>query len=65
MDDLYTKWKVMWDAKEYGTQGFFFVSAIVALFIMTGPLRATNDGTAAKKTQTERHKDESEAFLVA
>ncbi len=49
MDDLYTKWKVMWDAKEYGTQGFFFVSAIIALVIMSVPLRATSEGTAAKK----------------
>jgi len=49
MDDLFTKWKVMWDAKEWGTQGFFIVSAVVALIIMYGPLRATSEGTMTKK----------------
>ncbi len=49
MDDLFTKWKSMWDAKEYGTQGFFFVCAVIALVIMSGPLRATNEGTMTKK----------------
>ena len=49
MDDLYTKWKAMWDAKEWGTQGFFLAMAIVGVVIMTSPLRAENEGTAAKK----------------
>ncbi|MDW3095816.1 MAG: hypothetical protein R8G33_09110 [Gammaproteobacteria bacterium] len=52
MDDIFSKWKVMWDAKEWGTQGFFFVSAVIALVIMSGPLRATNEGTATKKGLT-------------
>lgn len=49
MDDLYTKWKVMWDAKEWGTQGFFLAMAIVGVVIMTHPLRANYEGTATKK----------------
>lgn len=49
MDDIYTKWKAMWDAKEYTTQGFFFVSAVIALIIMSGPLRANNEATMAKR----------------
>ena len=52
MDDLYIKWKTMWDAKEYTTQAFFFVNAAIAIFIMTGPLRANNEGTAARKGMT-------------
>ena len=49
MDDIYTKWKAMWDAKEWGTQGFFFAMAIVGLVIMANPLRANAEGTAVKK----------------
>ena len=49
MDDLYIKWKTMWDAKEYTTQAFFFANAVVALIIMSGPLRANNEGTAVRK----------------
>ena len=33
--DLYDKWKMMWDAKEWSTQGFFLVNAFVALVIMS------------------------------
>ena len=39
----------MWDAKEYTTQAFFFASAVIALIIMSGPLRANNEGTATRK----------------
>lgn len=49
MDDLYTKWKAMWDAKEWGTQGFFLAMAIIGLVIMTNPLRSNAEGTAVKK----------------
>ncbi len=49
MDDLYTNWKAMWDAKEWGTQGFFLAMAIVGLMIMANPLRANSEGTAVKK----------------
>ncbi len=49
MDDLYTKWKAMWDAQEWGTQGFFLAMAIVGILIMANPLRANNEGTAVKK----------------
>ena len=49
MDDLYTKWKAMWDAKEWGTQGFFMAMAIVGVLIMANPLRANYEGTAVKK----------------
>lgn len=49
MDDLYTKWKTMWDAKEWGTQGFFLAMAIVGIMIMANPLRANSEGTAVKK----------------
>jgi len=52
MDDLYTKWKHMWDAKEYGTQGFFLACAIIAILIMSGPLRATNEASIGKKSFT-------------
>ena len=33
--DLYDKWKMMWDAKEWSTQGFFLVNAFVALVIIS------------------------------
>ena len=52
MDDLYIKWKTMWDAKEYTTQAFFFMNAIIALIIMSGPLRANNEGTMVKRGLT-------------
>lgn len=49
MDDLYTKWKTMWDAKEWGTQGFFLAMAIIGLVIMSQPFRSNSEGTAMKK----------------
>ena len=53
MDELYTKWKTMWDAKEYTTQAFFFANVVVALIIMSSPLRgANNEGTFAKRSLT-------------
>lgn len=49
MDDLYIKWKTMWDAKEYTTQLFFLFNVIVAFVIMYKPLQANNEGTATKR----------------
>lgn len=50
MEELYTKWKIMWDAKEYTTQAFFFANVVVALMIMSIPLRAGNEGTLVKRS---------------
>ncbi len=52
MDDLYIKWKTMWDAKEYTTQFFFLFMAIIGLIIMSGPFRSNNEGTMVKKGMT-------------
>lgn len=49
MDDLYIKWKTMWDAKEYTTQLFFLANIIIALIIAYRPFRASAEGTIAKK----------------
>jgi len=49
MDDLYIKWRTMWDAKEYTTQLFFLFNVIVAFVIMRQPLKAGNEGTMAKR----------------
>ncbi len=49
MDDIFSKWKIMWDAKEWGTQGFFMAMAIVAVLIMANPFRAATEGTMVKK----------------
>jgi len=45
---LYDKWKMMWDAKEWSTQGFFLANAFVALVIMSQAIR-NNDGSTATK----------------
>lgn len=49
MDDIFTKWKIMWDAGEWGTQGFFIAMAIVGVVIMANPFSANAEGTAVKK----------------
>ena len=49
MDDLYIKWKTMWDAKEYTTQLFFLANIIIALVIAWKPLRVNAEGTVAKR----------------
>lgn len=46
--DLYDKWKMMWDAKEWSTQGFFLVNAFVALVIMSQAVK-NNDGSTSTK----------------
>ncbi len=45
---LYDKWKMMWDAKEWSTQGFFLANAFVALVIMSQAIR-NNDGSTVTK----------------
>ena len=42
----------MWDAKEYTTQAFFFANVVVALIVMSSPLRASSEGTMAKRGLT-------------
>ena len=49
MDDLYIKWKTMWDAKEYTTQLFFLANVIIALIIAYKPFQANAEGTMVKK----------------
>ena len=46
--DLYDKWKMMWDAKEWSTQGFFLVNAFVALVIISQAVK-NNDGSTGTK----------------
>ena len=46
--DLYDKWKMMWDAKEWSTQGFFLVNAFVALVIISQAVK-NNDGSTVTK----------------
>ena len=41
MDDLFIKWRTMWDAKEYTTQFFFLANLLVALYIASIPMRST------------------------
>lgn len=41
MDDLFVKWRTMWDAKEYTTQLFFLANFLIALYIASLPLRST------------------------
>ena len=52
MDDLYIKWKTMWDAKEYTTQLFFLANVVIALIIAAKPFQAGNEGTAVKRFMT-------------
>lgn len=41
MDDLFIKWRTMWDAKEYTIQLFFLFNLATALYIASLPLRST------------------------
>ncbi len=51
MDDLMTKWQTMWDAKEYTIQLFFLANFLIALYVMSLPLRSTGkDITAVNRT---------------
>ena len=49
MDDLYVKWKTMWDAKEYTTQLFFLANIIIALIIMAKPFTGDSEGSTVAK----------------
>ena len=49
MDDLYTKWKTMWDAKEPTTQMFFLINAIIALIISSKAFTKNSETTTAKR----------------
>ena len=40
MDDLFIKWRTMWDAKEYTIQLFFLFNLAAALYIASLPLRS-------------------------
>lgn len=51
MDDLFIKWRTMWDAKEYTTQAFFVVNFLIALYIASIPLRSSSrDVTTLNRT---------------
>jgi len=49
MDDLYIKWKTMWDAQEHTTQLFFLANAFIGIYIASRPLRANAEGSIAKR----------------
>ncbi len=49
MDDLYIRWRTMWDAKEYTTQLFFLANVIIALVIASKPFRMSEEGTTIAK----------------
>lgn len=49
MDDLYTKWKTMWDAKEYTTQLFFLANVIIALYIGSRSMTTSAQGSTMAK----------------
>lgn len=51
MEDLFVKWRTMWDAKEYTTQLFFLANLVIALYIASLPIRSTGkEITATNKT---------------
>ena len=51
MDDLYIKWRTMWDAKEYTTQFFFLANLLVAFYIVSIPMRSSGkDITVLNRT---------------
>ena len=52
MDDLYTKWKTMWDAKEPTTQMFFLINAIIALIITSKAFSKNSETKFLIKTGT-------------
>lgn len=41
MDDLFIKWRTMWDAKEYTIQLFFLFNFLAAVYIASLPIRST------------------------
>ncbi|MFK7815148.1 MAG: hypothetical protein AB8B92_02330 [Gammaproteobacteria bacterium] len=51
MDDLFVKWRTMWDAKEYTIQLFFMANFLIALYIAYLPLRSNGrEITALNRT---------------
>ncbi|MGH1536547.1 MAG: hypothetical protein ACRBDX_00615 [Gammaproteobacteria bacterium] len=51
MDDLFVKWRTMWDAKEYTIQLFMLFNFLAALYIASKPLRSSGkDITAVNRT---------------
>ena len=50
MEELFVKWRTMWDAKEYTTQLFFLANLIIAGYITWSPFRtAGSDITALNR----------------
>jgi len=51
MEELFVKWRTMWDAKELTTQLFFLFNLVVALYIAAIPFRSSGkDITAINRT---------------
>lgn len=50
MDDLFIKWRTMWDAKEFTIQLFFLFNFLAALYVASLPLRSSGkDITTANR----------------
>ncbi len=47
MEELFVKWRTMWDAKELTTQLFFLFNFVVALYIAAIPFRSTGKDITA------------------
>ena len=47
MDDLFIKWRTMWDAKEYTIQLFFLFNFLTALYVASLPLRSSGKDITA------------------
>ena len=47
MEELYIRWRTMWDAREYTTQLFFLANLIIAAYIVWSPFRASAGGVTA------------------
>lgn len=41
MEELFIKWRTMWDAKEYTTQLFFLFNLIFAVYVAWIPFRTS------------------------
>jgi hypothetical protein len=41
VDDLFIKWRTMWDAKEFTIQLFFLFNFLAALYVASLPLRSS------------------------
>ena len=41
MEDLFVKWRTMWDAKELTVQLFFLANLLIAIYVATLPIRST------------------------